>query len=725
MVNANICSDPFILFLPTSRYFCFSMKLISILFCLLTLIFSYVTGQSLKADSLLKELAIYNEADTIRANLMADLAFELSKTDPAKGLLYADSVLQFALATGVEHRIVSALSIKAVNQAALGNDSIAFALNNQALERAIKSKDLSNQANIYQRISILYFNQADYLTALEFLEKGRSLVLQIHDTLRLAAVYNSMGVNHMRLGNYTEATGYYLKALAIYEASGKNEQVAMILSNIGIVYSRMDEPEKDVEYQNRALSIYESIGHKQGMVNCLGNLGNAYDNLDSLERALEYYQKAITLAKESGFTRSIANNLTNSSGIYRQQQRYKEALDALKKAISFYESAGDLTGAAVGYNIMGEIFSEAPPGILQKEGFNPSEKFRDAARYHEKALSSAHKANDRQNIFYSLRNLSLVYEKMNDYRQALDFYRKSVAVRDSMVNDKKKKEIERLQMQMEFDRKEAHLVAEHEKEILLADAEIEKQVVIRKFLTAGAVLLLLFSIAAFVMYKRRRDAIEQKHEAELKTEISETEMKALRAQMNPHFIFNTLNSILDTIQKMNGEKAAFLTSRFAKLMRLVLTNSEKREVPLSDDLAALSLYMEVESLRMNEKFSYSLWVDESIDQENTYIPPLILQPFVENSIWHGISKKEGKGKITVTIRKDENQLKCTVEDDGVGRKASGEKKTGQEGDSLGMKITADRLSVINKTKNARTAVILTDLNPGLRVDVLLPLEVEN
>src|SRR5690606_13954290 len=108
-------------------------------------------------------------------------------------------------------------------------------------------------------------------------------------------------------------------------------------------------------------------------------------------------------------------------------------------------------------------------------------------------------------------------------------------------------------------------------------------------------------------------------------------------------------------------------TKFAKLMRLILENSEHKEVPLADDLQALELYMQLEALRLNNKFEYTIEVDENLDTENTLVPPLLLQPFVENSIWHGIARKEGSGRITVSVKRENDMLKCTVEDDGVGR----------------------------------------------------------
>ena len=158
-------------------------------------------------------------------------------------------------------------------------------------------------------------------------------------------------------------------------------------------------------------------------------------------------------------------------------------------------------------------------------------------------------------------------------------------------------------------------------------------------------------------------------------------------------------------------------------MRMILEYSEKKEITIAEDLEALDLYMKLEAMRMQDKFSYSINIDPEIDPENTYMPPLILQPFIENSIWHGISPKNGKGKITISIRKEADMLLCTIEDDGVGRKAvenakpqenSGKKK------SMGMGITKERISLLNKLNDTSASVLLTDLEQGFRAEIRLP-----
>jgi LytS/YehU family sensor histidine kinase len=154
-------------------------------------------------------------------------------------------------------------------------------------------------------------------------------------------------------------------------------------------------------------------------------------------------------------------------------------------------------------------------------------------------------------------------------------------------------------------------------------------------------------------------------------------------------------------------------------MRTTLEHSEQKAITLEEDLKALELYMQLESLRLNNKFTYEIKVDDTIEKENTLVPPMILQPFVENSIWHGISKMNGKGRILIEVKKENEMINCVVEDNGLGMQSSHQTSDKK---SLGMKITKARIDILNKLKQSTAAVKLLNKTQGVRVEVKLPLE---
>ena len=147
-------------------------------------------------------------------------------------------------------------------------------------------------------------------------------------------------------------------------------------------------------------------------------------------------------------------------------------------------------------------------------------------------------------------------------------------------------------------------------------------------------------------------------------------MSALRAQMNPHFIFNSLNSIDNYILRNKTQEASDYLNRFSKLIRLILQNSQSSYISLQDELEALRLYIEMESLRFNHKFDYRVSIQSGLYPESIEIPPMLIQPYVENAIWHGLMQKKEKGHLEIVITREGDLLKCIIEDDGIGREAS-------------------------------------------------------
>jgi ligand-binding sensor domain-containing protein len=210
---------------------------------------------------------------------------------------------------------------------------------------------------------------------------------------------------------------------------------------------------------------------------------------------------------------------------------------------------------------------------------------------------------------------------------------------------------------------------------------------------------------------------KEKQLAELNQKAAELEMQALRAQMNPHFIFNSLNSINMFILENNNLQASEYLSKFSRLVRLILQNSQEAFIPLEKELEALQLYLELEALRFENKFEYKITVDEDIDTTVLKVPPLIIQPYAENAIWHGLMHKQEKGYLEIEIYQQEEVLFCKITDDGIGRKRAAElkSKSGTIQKSLGMRITADRIAMLhqqNKTFITITDLVLADGNPG-------------
>jgi len=224
----------------------------------------------------------------------------------------------------------------------------------------------------------------------------------------------------------------------------------------------------------------------------------------------------------------------------------------------------------------------------------------------------------------------------------------------------------------------------------------------------------IWSIISYRLRSLRRELEQRKKEqqlTELKQQKTELEMQALRAQMNPHFIFNSLNSINMFILENNKLQASEYLSRFSRLVRLILQNSQEALIPLERELEALQLYLELESLRFEHRFEYKISVNEEVDTTVLKVPPLIIQPYAENAIWHGLMHKKEKGHVEIELHQQEEILVCKITDDGIGRKKAAElkSKSASTHKSMGMRITGDRIAMLQQQKQNGTSISITDL----------------
>jgi hypothetical protein len=221
-------------------------------------------------------------------------------------------------------------------------------------------------------------------------------------------------------------------------------------------------------------------------------------------------------------------------------------------------------------------------------------------------------------------------------------------------------------------------------------------------------LLVIFAavILAATLILRRFQQVRKA--AELKQKIAETEMIALRAQMNPHFIFNCLNSIDNLIQTNEKEKATTYLAKFAKLIRAILENSKHNTVPCWKDLETLKLYLELEELRWGKKISYHVNIVPEISQGDYKVPPMIIQPYVENAIHHGLLNKEnGSRHLLIEVKTEKNYINYLIEDNGIGRKKAMEYKLLNKSthQSMGLDITKDRINLINQNNTGSITII--------------------
>lgn len=244
-------------------------------------------------------------------------------------------------------------------------------------------------------------------------------------------------------------------------------------------------------------------------------------------------------------------------------------------------------------------------------------------------------------------------------------------------------------------------------------------------ISASAVGLLVLAI--FTRIRQIKD--RERREAEIRVALAGNELKALRAQMNPHFVFNSLNSIQHFILTNKSNDAGKYLNKFARLMRMILNNSDKSQITVREEIEYLQLYMELEAMRFDNKFTWHIDISDDIDTDYIEIPAMLLQPYVENAILHGLTPRGEGGKLEIILRMQGNTLLCRIRDNGIGRERARDMRqlSGRKDHrSLGMKITSDRLELINNLHGSQLSMTITDLKnedgspAGTQVDIFIP-----
>ena len=568
-----------------------------------------------------------------------------------------------------------------------------------SLENVIKNYKYEDTN--YVNLRIKYVARKMFLTPADttwktYNNKTLTISKKLNYPKGVAISYNNLGIiNHYFFSDPLKGLHYYQKSYDIFENEPKLKNYAVsVLTNIGLIYLEQQE-------YNKALKSFKTLlinPENNSKYNTLFYIGNVFGEQKKLDSAIYYYKKSLIGAEQSKRPLYIANIKTNLGLVQANAGFLEEGLTNINESLSLIEE----------YNIEGlrvTAYTNAAKVYLQNNDIEKAEYYATNSLKLNEALNSLSTKNS------ALGTLANVYAQKEDYKNALITYKKHVVLRDSLINVDRKLEISRKEIQYEADKDRA-----------ISQIEIERQKSIKNASIIGSSGLILASIIGFVLYRRKQAAVSISKEAEFNAKVSDTELKVLRSQMNPHFIFNSLNSIGDYILKNDTQSASDYLSKFAKLMRLTLENSEKKEILLSEDISLLRTYMDIERKRFNNKFNYTINVDSDLDAENILVPPMILQPFIENSIIHGLSQKDDVGLVKISFKTDEHMLICSVDDNGVGRKNFDSNKTDSNNKSMGMAITKSRIEIINKLKNTNGNIEIIDKPEGTRIDVSLPMQ---
>jgi adenylate cyclase len=342
--------------------------------------------------------------------------------------------------------------------------------------------------------------QGNYPRALDYSHKSLAIDEVIGDKIGIAGKLNNIGIIYKEQGNYPRSLEYSQKSLAIYEEIGDKEGISMCLNNIGIIYDIQDNYPLALEYYHKSLAIDEELGDKQGIAYALHNIGSIYHGQGNYPQALDYYQKSLEVQEEIGNKIGISTILNNIGVIYKKQGNYPRALDYQQKSLAISEEIGNNLGISTSLNCIGNIY-------------NDQGNYLKALSYCQKGLTLAKDIGSLGEQKHACQCLYETYKARGMGNEALVYHEQMIMLRDSMFNKENTKKLTRLEMQYEFEKKEAATQAEQDKKDAIAAQQIQRQKLVRNGFMGGFAVVLLFAVVFLV--QRNRIGKEKQRSEEL------------------------------------------------------------------------------------------------------------------------------------------------------------------------------------------------------------------
>lgn len=499
-------------------------------------------------------------------------------------------------------------------------------------------------------------------------------------------IYVNLSRSLMKSGKYETAVEQAFEALEAARVSDDEHSKLRAFDLLGRSYFLLGQLDKSKMYFRERLDAHMAQEDHESLVSAYNNLGIIYKTEAKYDSAMVYYEKARELNRQLKNDVALTNCNINIGILYYQQDSSQKALDYLNEALALSQP---LDNKELDVKVLTNL------GLIHLD----LEDHREASEFARRAMKVAREINYPKAVEYHYYILSEAAKLKGDYESALEHFQSYKAIEDSLVNVEKEARIAELEEKYESTQlKRQNLETEKQKERAEAGMKISILVAV----------LLAVVVLAFVFYFQRNRIKSDFKEMEL-------EQKALRAQINPHFLFNALNSIQSAILTDEKKVAVAYHGKFARLMRLVLSNSETPSIPLKQELELLTIYMELEKMRSDDFFEMEVDVDEDVDAEYTQFPSMVLQPIVENAIWHGLMNRETPGVLTLKVSKNGGQLVCEIKDNGVGRKAAQEiaNQKVKSHRSFGLEATRSRLNIYSKLKSVRTEFEVLDLEDSV------------
>ena len=532
---------------------------------------------------------------------------------------------------------------------------------------------------VYSSSAIGEERKRNFIKAFNYIDKSIALYKQAKSYENMNFAIVTKGTLYSDIQEYEKALECMFIPLKYFENSKEKNSasgVCYVQTYLGQIYLKQKKYEKAIEYYKKINQYYERLPkmtpqdmHEQSYI--YGNMGSCYASLKKYTEAIANYKESTALAKKIGDWPTEVNISGKIANVKMKQLKYDEAEKILKETL---KSEFHPVTTTANYLNLGELYYE-------------KKDYAQATIYLNKGVSLSKEYDQFELLKEGSNLLYKVSLAKNDYKNALDMYELHNKLVDSSQTETSKNALAQQQLKYDFEKKE-----------LKTKLTLEKKTAVKNNWIIGlSSLLLLILVGAYFYYRNSK----QKQAITL-LEKDQIKQKLLVTQMNPHFIFNSIDNIQGLIQDKQDKEAVSYLNKFSKLTRQILENSNENYISLSEEVEMTQNYLAIQQLLYNNKFSYTISIEDAIDAEAIFLPPMLTQPFIENAIKHGLSNKSENGMIAIDFYLKEAKLFFEVTDNGKGFETD-KKLTNHK--SLAMTITKERL--ISYTKN-QDFVVQTD-----------------
>jgi len=520
-----------------------------------------------------------------------------------------------------------------------------------------------------------------------------------------------LGKAYIQTGDYNNAAEVLhpleqLNGLVPYQKIGLYE-------SLGDVYKGFGETQKAIAYYQEGLKVANKNLVSPKIPDLNSKIADAYVQDNRLEEAESYYGNSLVLSSQQAPQRAIQEK-EKVADFYNKKNQYEDEIKLRKKSLNELQSLPRASAKSARTPIEPDSITAQSINYKIANAYVAQDKYDEAIPYLEESIKEADNENDLVIQKDATRKLSEVYRDKGDFSKAFETYQRYVAIVDTLYLRKEQEISQASRLSREIANEQSRITGlEKERELSQSKYNLaltEQQLALesnkrQKWIIYSLIFgMLLTALAAYFFYRSNK-------QQQLANNL--LALKSLRSQMNPHFIFNALNSVNNYIAKNDERSANRYLSEFSTLMRAVLENSEEDFISLSRELELIELYVKLEHSRFTEKFDYTIKIDEQIDAEVFKIPPMLLQPYIENAIWHGLRYKEEKGNLNIElVQKNTDLIEIRITDNGIGRKKSMELKTKNQKtqNSKGMGNIKKRIAILNTMYKDEVSVSVKDLN---------------